>query len=271
MAHRSTRTAALTLPLTAVLLLAACGGDSDDTASGDGASGETAAASDSAAASDTAAGAGDTEAFCSTMLEFDAVPPPSGDGDAPPAAADVTAYGEQVQPLLQTIADSAPESAGDAAAGLVDASGTLVQGDPAPFDDPAVMEQLGTVEQAVADECGFTEIALTGVDFSFEGAPDSSPAGPTSIVLTNGSTEGRPHVVLVMRSPDGAPVGVDAFLADPDAAFASMQVVGAASAMAGTTGGVTLDLPAGDYLLVCPVGSQTPHYAMGMITAMTVV
>ncbi len=97
------------------------------------------------------------------------------------------------------------------------------------FADPAVEENLGTIEAYEADVCGLGDdeeaegedepetepidgaqvISVTGVDFAFEGIPAEIPAGPTSFEFTN---EGEAaHEMAVFKLGEG--VELDALLA----------------------------------------------------------
>ncbi|MGY1602568.1 hypothetical protein [Geodermatophilus sp. SYSU D00815] len=225
-------------------------------------------------AAGTSRAATDLDAFCTGVVAFDAVPPPQGGGPEGPDTAAVTAYGEQVADPIAAILENAPESAVDAATTLSHVGHALLEGDAAAFATPETFAALGTVEQAVAENCGFTTVAVDGADYSFEGVPATVPAGVTNFLLSNVTTHGEEHVAIVLRSPDGDPVTPEEFMADPEAAFTTMQPLGTAVASPdGGVGGTTLDLAAGHYLLVCPVAmdeNAPPHFMLGMVSEFTV-
>ena len=251
--------------LTALLATAAGCGSNDDPA-------EDASGSSSADGSPVASSAGgDVDAFCQAVLDLDAIASP--DPDDPGGASTVTAFGQQIADPVAAIAAHAPAAAQEAAGALQAIQAQLAAGDGSVLADPATAVTVGTVEQAVADGCGFTDVAIDAVDYSFQGAPASTPAGPTNFLLTNASASGQEHVMLVLQSPDGAPVTPDAFVADPEGSIGSMQLLNAADAPPDATSGVTLDLTPGSYLLVCPISmdeSSPPHFMLGMITQLTV-
>ena len=91
--------------------------------------------------------------------------------------------------------------------------------------------------------------------------------------MPNETTADEEHVMLIARVVDGETLTPEQFVADPEGSFAKIELLGETYAPAGATGGVTLDLPAGEYLMICPVShdeASPPHFMLGMITAVTV-
>jgi hypothetical protein len=240
--------------------------------------GATAACSPSSASTTGSAGASTsaaagTDDLCAGMVAFDAVPPPQGGGPEGPDAAAVTAYGEKIADPVAAIAANAPERATQAAQTLEHVAHSLAQGDASAFANPSTFAALGTLEQAVADVCDFTDVAIDGADYNFEGVPETVPAGETNFLLTNAGEHDEEHVAIVLRSPDGDPVTPEEFMADPEAAFTTMTPLSTAIAPPGGVGGTTLDLAPGHYLLVCPVQmdeNAPPHFMLGMVSEFTV-
>ncbi len=246
--------------LATAVLLAGCGSSDDP---GDAASGRGAGGSSSAAG-------GDVDAFCQGVVDFDALAP---QGEEAPSPEQVAAFGEQVAGPVRVIADNAPPAAADDAASLVRLQARLAQGDGSVFEDPAAFAALAGIEQAVAEACGFTTVAVTAVDHAFEGVPPTVPAGETTFLMTNASGHDEEHVMLVTRPADGQAITPEEFLADPEASFGRLEVLGAAFAAPDALGGITLDLAPGSYLLICPISSgetAPPHVVLGMITPLTV-
>lgn len=249
----------------AVLLLAGCGSSDDDGTDEAASSGEPATSS-SAASSDSA----DVDAFCQAVITIDALPSPESDT---PTAEEATAFGEQLAEPVQTIVDAAPAAAADAAADLQEIQQQLTSGDGSVFSAPATYATLGTIEQAVADECGFTNVAVTAVDYNFEGVPATIPAGEANFLMANMSEHDQEHVMLVARPTDGQPITPEQFMADPEGSFGRLEIIGGAFAPPHTSGGITLDLEPGSYLLLCPISADEaspPHFMLGMITTLTV-
>jgi hypothetical protein len=116
-------------------------------------------------------------------------------------------------------------------------------------------------------------ISVKAADFSFE-APDQIQAGPVTITLDNTGQES--HHVQLVRLNDG--VTLEQFQAAlQEGEEAALPLVtfqgGVASLSPGKQGQVTLDLEAGQYLLLCfiPSADGVPHLAKGMIKPVSVV
>lgn len=249
--------------LAAALAATGCSADDSDDNSTP-ASGGTTAAGDQEA---------DLEAFCQGVVDYDATPKPMGGETGEPSAEDVAAYGEALAEPVQAILDNAPEAAADAAATLHHLQQQLAGGDSAGLFEPDAVEAIGVIETAVADECGHTAVTVTAVDYNFEGIPTELPAGLTTFVMPNETTADEEHVMLIARVADGQTLTPEQFVADPEGSFAKIELLGETYAPAGATGGVTLDLPAGEYLLICPVAhdeASPPHFVLGMVAAVTV-
>ncbi len=257
--------------LTAALAATGCSADDTDDTS-------TAAAGDTAGdtSGDTAGGSsagGDLEAFCQGVLDYDATPKPMGGETGEPSAEDVAAYGEALAEPVQAILDNAPDAAADAAGTLHHLQQRLADGDAAGLFEPDAVEAVGTIETTVAEECGHTAVTVRAVDFTFEGVPAELAAGVTTFVMPNETTADEEHVMLIARVADGQTLTPEQFVADPEGSFGEIELLGETYAPAGATGGVTLDLPAGEYLLICPVAhdeTSPPHFVLGMISAVTV-
>ena len=89
-------------------------------------------------------------------------------------------------------------------------------------------------------------------------------AGPVTFTLTNKSTMGKEHEMVVLKTDtpfDQLEVGADDRVSEAD----SVGEIG--EIKPGTTGTVTLDLAPGQYVLVC---NLPKHYAQGMRVAFTV-
>lgn len=90
-------------------------------------------------------------------------------------------------------------------------------------------------------------------------SPASVPAGKVTFVAKNTGT--IEHEVVVLKTDtafDQIPVGTD------DKVSEDTSIGEIAEFAAGTTDSVTLDVPAGNYVLVCNIAK---HYAMGMRVA----
>jgi len=89
-------------------------------------------------------------------------------------------------------------------------------------------------------------------------------AGPVTFTLTNKSTMGKEHEMVVLKTDtpfDQLEVGTDDRVSEADSVGEISEI------KPGTTGTVTLDLTPGKYVLVC---NLPKHYAQGMRVAFTV-
>lgn len=89
-------------------------------------------------------------------------------------------------------------------------------------------------------------------------------AGPVTFTLTNKSTMGKEHEMVVLKTDtpfDQLEVGTDDRVSEADSVGEISEI------KPGTTGTVTLDLAPGKYVLVC---NLPKHYAQGMRVAFTV-
>jgi hypothetical protein len=253
----------------AVLLTAgivACGSSGG---SGGGTPAAGAAVASSAAAS---AHSATTTAICGDVLKIDSIESPdSGPNDTPPVA-DVKAYGEAVTPAIDDIVARAPAELTAPAATAKKVFETMrTTGDDSGSNDPAFEKAGNVVEAWVHDHCGYQKVDVTAVDFAFQGLPATLKAGPTSLAMTNKSTHGESHVLLIARGKNGAALTVDQVEKTPaEQLFGMIDVLpGGAFAAPGETGGGTWDLKPGHYVVLCPIGDP-PHFMKGMVTELTV-
>lgn len=124
--------------------------------------------------------------------------------------------------------------------------------------DDAVSDTMPSETAAPAAAAGTVEI--TGVDYGFEGFPESLAVG-TELTFRNGS-DTEYHEMAVMRVADDEDRSAEELLALGDEAMASLTFVGVAAAAPATAGTVidgdlTLDEP-GRYVATCfiPVGAD---------------
>jgi len=147
----------------------------------------------------------------------------------------------------------------------------------APTDAPATsapteVPSTATAEPA-ADTTSIPEITIDAVDFSYT-APESIGAGWVRVKLTNSGKE--PHHIEFLRLNDGVTFEQfqEAMKKGPGSEMTVSKLMGGVGAIAPTgSAQVVLNLPAGDYVLICFVPSPSdnvPHLAKGMIKTLTV-
>mgnify|MGYP005814313567 CR=1 FL=1 len=130
-------------------------------------------------------------------------------------------------------------------------------------------EATQVAEQPVA----LPEIKVDAKDYSYD-LPETLTAGWVRVILTNSGEE--PHHVQFLRLNDGvtAQQFEDALnKAEGPALAMTKQVGGVGSVHPRGTASAVLNLPAGDYVVLCLIPSASDHvahYAKGMIKSLTV-
>lgn len=117
------------------------------------------------------------------------------------------------------------------------------------------------------------EIKIDAADYSYT-APETVPAGWVRVTLTNAGAE--PHHIQFLRLNDG--VTVQQFeetlkQAEGPALAMTKQVGGVGAIHPGGFAQAVIDLPAGEYIILCfiPLPSdRVAHHAKGMIKSLTV-
>jgi uncharacterized cupredoxin-like copper-binding protein len=123
------------------------------------------------------------------------------------------------------------------------------------------------------DEGAGVDVVLS--EFIVDPAQDTAAAGEVTFALDNQGGETHEFVVVEAASADDLPVDDDS--AFDEEAFGEDNVLGEVEEIeAGDTAELTLDLEAGDYLLLCNIveeeedGEVESHFAEGMHTTFTV-
>lgn len=233
--------ALLVVPL---LLTAACGDDDDD----------------SAGTTTTAAGDGEQAAgdFCTGYMELLA-------GDPSP---------EQIR----AVADQAPEGGREPLEAI--AAGFEEQGEDF-FESEEFQAAFAEIGRVAGEECADQTIAVTAVEYAFEGMPSEVPAGVVNVEFSNNGNEF--HEMVVFRKPEGTTQSFDEIfeMGEEESEGLIEEKGGTFAPPGGEAGGLfQLDQP-GEYIAVCfiPVGSTPdapdggsgpPHYTQGMRAEFTV-
>lgn len=263
MGQRMMRAAAVGASLVLAAGVAACGDDDDEA---DNSSDTTVASGEPAA--------GDTDAFCSALVEFNGAVL-SSEIDESSSEEDIVATGEMLKPMFDEVEANAPEAVADQAATLKGYIDPLVEGDASAFNSDATFEEYTSFVEDAVGECGFEEVAVTGVDYAFEGVPATMEAGTVSFAFTNDS-ESEEHEMIVLRKADGVDLSWAELLELPEEeSMEKAEFKAAAFAPPGETGTTLAELDAGDYAMICfiPVGGGEdgpPHFTAGMIHEFTV-
>lgn len=177
--------------------------------------------------------------------------------------------------LASVLLLAACEDDGDGDLEGVDTEGTVAT-TTSPTDAPteattetATATETETTTPTVASEGGDT-LEITGVDYAFEGVPETVEAG-TQLTFTNAS-DVEFHEMIMFRIPEGEDRPLAELLALPDeeAEQAVGAPVGVAVAMPGEDGqvveGELIAEEPGRYILLCfiPVGADPEAFAEAM-------
>jgi hypothetical protein len=245
--------------------LAACGDDeepegSDTTTEDDGATGD----GEQAGASDD---------FCAGLVEFNGAVLSSEIDDTSPEA-DIVAAGEQLAPLFEEVSSNAPERLAEQAETIQGYIDPLLEGDAEAFNSDATFEEYTAFVDDAIGECGFETVAVSGVDYAFEGVPETIEAGTVAFDFTNES-DAEEHEMLLIRKADGVAQSFEEILQLSEEESQSLvEFKGAAFAPPGESSGTLAELTPGDYAMICfiPVGGQDgpPHFTEGMFTEFSV-
>ncbi len=220
-------------------------------------------------------------AFCDAVFAFDAVVTPGGpEGPTPDQ---MGAYADRVAGHAGALQSDPPGSIASSVRTLVAAIDKARTGDTGALDD-GFGAAKATVEDWTYHNCGFQRLAMTASDHRYRGISESLEPGKTAIRFRNEGNEF--HIALWYKRPTGDNRSVAQALEesfgelaaanfDPERARALGFVDREpAAAPPGQTGGSTVDLSSGRYIVFCPVGTQgnsnQPHFALGMLAEVVV-
>ena len=185
-------------------------------------------------------------------------------------------------PAAQAFADAAPDESSDDATTIVTAVSKMGD-DPSALDSPEVSAALESVGDSVYDGCDADKkLDVTGIDYAFEDFPSQIDAGRVAIRFANDSAAGEPHELVIATGADGQSAA-DLAALPIDQLFQQARPLAVAFTNGPDTHATTLvDLPAGEYLVICtlPVGGFSenqdgppadPPSHHGMVTTLTVV
>ena len=247
--------------------LAACGSD-DDSGGGGG----------TEAAATTTAEAADPAEFCEASVDVEsatAAAPPI-DETTPPAEAQAALeeFGATLEPLLQRAQDTAPEEiAGDVDTAVETMRTALSTGDMSGLESPEFTATDDAIDEYMLANCGYEQIEATGVDYEYEGIPDTVPAGVVAVTFSNEGQE--MHEIGVVRINDDVTMPLEELAAlPPEQSMSMITFTGVAFAAPGETDTVFLEMEPGRYGAACFIpqgtthdseGNGPPHMTLGML------
>ena len=181
---------------------------------------------------------------------------------------------EKLNRLLDRAAETAPPEIADAVNVAVPA---FKENPESAFEDPAVEEAVGQIEQFEYENCADEQVQVTFQDYAFVGLPGEIEKGTVGFELTNEGTEA--HEIAFFRLKGDATL--DDLLEAEEDEFEDLAVeVGGGFALPGATGYTTAAFKkTGNYAALCfiPVGTTPetiegggeggtgpPHFTEGM-------
>ncbi|WP_116452842.1 hypothetical protein [Blastococcus litoris] len=237
----------------------------------------------SAAGTSASEASADPAEFCEASVDLEAAfsMGPGADETAPPEEqqAALEEFGATVEPLLGDVEDTAPEEISDTvtqATGIVREA--LSGGDPSILEGPEFQQADDEIDEYMLAECGYEQVEATGVDYEYEGLPDTIPGGVVAITFTNEGEE--MHEIGLARINDDVTMPVEEVLAQPEEqVFSMIQLAGVTFAMPGESETTFLRMEPGRYGAACFIpqgtthdheGEGPPHFTLGMFAEFTV-
>jgi hypothetical protein len=182
---------------------------------------------------------------------------------------------EEAKSAIATMAQSAGGVAIEPATAL---ESLYAKKGPKTFNSDKAFGYLSSIDEYVYANCAGTPVAVTAVDYEFEGMPSTLPAGLTKIKFTNSAPK-EDHELAIFRLLPAAE-GQDplALLKMPEkkaAKFADLDSAVFTYAPAGEQGYTVTELEPGKYVFACfiPVDGKNknaPHFMEGMYGTFTV-
>jgi len=261
--------------LTASLILTGCGSDDgQDTADSPTPSSEpdsspeetteeaTDEATDDASPSAAPAGA-DVDEFCETLVDAEEAAAQGPDVDFETASpeeiqAALEAFGEQINPLLDDLAASAPDEISSDVETLVALFREGIETGEDPNENPAFREADAAVSEYALAECGFETVEVTAVDYDFEGVPETIASSDATGFRFSNEGEEVHEMILFNLGDDERPI--DELLELPDEELEGViTFTSAAFAPPGEEDAIFTRLEPGRYGMVCfiPLGTTS--------------
>ncbi len=243
------------------LALAGTACSDDDDAS------ETGSNADATTEETTGGGSGEGDAQLAAFCDSFAEATVAFEGEEPPPR-------EEGEALLTEVEQTTPDALAEPVESIVTAAREALEGNDDAFDD-AFFESIAAVDAYRFDNCPTgAQVEVAAVEYAFENAPDTVPAGTVAFKMTNEGQE--EHEMVLFARADGETRSFQELVELPEAeSEEAMRFVGAAFAPPGADGVVIADLEPGDYAMACfiPVGGAEdgpPHVSEGMLTEFTV-
>ena len=141
-----------------------------------------------------------------------------------------------------------------------------------------VSEQIATVDAFAYASCPGNAVALTAIDYEYQGMPATLPAGLNKFKLTNAAPKEAHEFGIAKLTAAGAAMDPQKLLALPEkklGKFVDFEHASGTYAEPGTSGYTVADLDPGTYIYLCSLhvgGKKTGplHFMKGMYGIVTV-
>ena len=245
--------------------LASCGGDDEEQpgTAGGGQAGGTQA---------------DVQAYCQKSLEIETFPEPEIDFEAlspRQQRQEAKKFARRLLPLGEETVAAAPQEIKSDGNVLLGALREVVRtGNFGVFERPNVERAADRLHSYDLQNCGWERVDVTAVEYSFQGIPETLPAGPVSFELANEGKE--PHELVVLSINEDVTQPFEQILRLPEKQARTMaRPVGGTFAEPGGSEPLVAELEPGRYGVACfiPVGGKEtgpPHATRGMFAEFTV-
>lgn len=224
----------------------------------------TVATTDSAPSTSSATGddtSGGTDEFCTTVVEAEQIAAAGPDVDFEAAteediAAAMEEFSAALVPLLDQLSATVPEEISGDIETIDAALRDAIETGEDPASAPGFVEADRSIDQYVAENCGFEVYPVRAVEYAFEDVPDTIESGIVGFDLQNEGEE--LHEMVLFRIADDVDLTVEELLELPEEeAEQSVEFIGAGFALPGENDMAFFDLRPGRYGMVCfvPVGT----------------
>lgn len=222
----------------------------------------------------------EVSAFCEDYVVVDAMMA-AGPGEADPGP-----WVEGMSTGLEGLKADAPSEISGAVEGMADALlEPIANLDEAGFfaatESETYLEDAAVVDEFILAECGFVEVEVTGIDYTYEADWESIEASTVAFDFSNEGTE--LHEMALIRIADDTTESIEELLELPEEeADAKATFIGVSFAAPGESDVMYADLEEGRYVVICfiPTGSTSmeeaetadgpPHFTQGMMREFTV-
>ncbi|MGH9015196.1 MAG: hypothetical protein ACRDZ1_14870 [Acidimicrobiia bacterium] len=167
-------------------------------------------------------------------------------------------FAANVERLVSQAEQSAPSELASQVSTSATALRELLETGEHPTEDPAAQAAFTAVHEYVFANCGYRAVDVTGLEYEFEGIPETLEAGITIFRFTNTGAEVHELELGRLKGDNSAE---DVAEGSPDAAEENVKFVAHGVVPPGETRFVAAKLKAGDYAALCfiPVGTTDPE------------